>query len=58
MSSYKNFQSKNKKHTQNRSFHDAEFNNPVKMVTDKQQSNFLKKIDRWENVISYYRWFP
>jgi ribonucleoside-diphosphate reductase alpha chain len=57
MASYKNFQSDNKKHTNDRSdIYNPSFSSPVK-PTDS--SNGIKKhLHKWLEFCSYLRWYP
>lgn len=57
MASYSNFQSKNQKHTNDRTnIYEAEFNSPV---NPNDNSNIIKKhIHKWAELCAYLRWSP
>lgn len=57
MASYKNFQSKNKKHTRDRTdIYEPAFTSPVK-PTDN--SNIIKRhIHKWAEFCAFIRWYP
>ncbi|MGG1444779.1 hypothetical protein ABE354_22525 [Brevibacillus laterosporus] len=59
MSSYKNFQSDNFKHTRSssRTNNSPEFNSPVKQ-NDNQASSFQRNFDKWLMFVQWSKWFP
>lgn len=56
MSSYNNFQSKNKKNTQDRyNIYESEFYSPISKSPD---SKLDKNLHKWAEFISFIRWYP
>ena len=58
MASFKNFQSKNQKHSNlnSRTNHDAGFNSPVSAKSDAQVSSFEKHLDKYVDFCSWLIW--
>jgi hypothetical protein len=58
MSSYKNFQSKNAKHTKNRTdIYNAEFNPTVSSRGVKELDSFTRNLKKYADFVSWCRWF-
>lgn len=59
ISSVKNFQTDNTKHTKDRTnIYNPAFNNPVKMVSDLEQDAFTKNLDKYVDFVSWARFNP
>lgn len=57
MSSYKNFESKNNKHSKDRSdIYDPSFSSPMEAADN---SDFIKRnLDKWSELCAFLRWYP
>lgn len=59
MAGYKNFQTKNVRHSlHTRTSHDAAFNNNIDMAGDKNKNLFDKNIDKYIDFVSWARFYP
>jgi len=59
MSSYKNFQSDNKKNTANRSdVNNPEFNPTVSALGETEKENFNRSLNNYIRFVSWARWYP
>lgn len=59
MSSYKNFQSDNFKHSKqsSRTNNNPDFNSPVKL-DEKKGNSFTNNLDKWVQFVQWSKWFP
>lgn len=60
MASFKNFQSDNAKHSKknSRNIFNPEFNPTVVANSQKELLSFNNNIEKWRDLVSFYRWFP
>jgi hypothetical protein len=59
MSSYSNYQSKNAKHTKNRTnIYEADFNSPIDTYGVQESDNFSKNLKKYMEFVSWAKWFP
>lgn len=59
MSSYSNYQSKNEKHTKNRTnIYEADFNSPVTGQGTQESDNFSKNLKKYMEFVAWAKWFP
>lgn len=58
MTSYKNFQSDNAKHSKNRSNHNPATNPAIKAKGKKEHGQLLDNIDSYVDFVSWGRWYP
>lgn len=59
LSSFNNFQSKNVKHSKDRTnIYEADFNSTIKSKSNEQMDNFTKNLPKYIDLVSWCRWNP